>query len=97
MQKIEDDAYENIFLIFFISIILIWLSNLLSRVRAEHSTTIKNKNTLIEEATSIKNALNKKGLELLSEFEVECYNTALSRLKTLNSYKKTTSQTTAHF
>ncbi|ENZ0347225.1 hypothetical protein ACGAPV_000954 [Morganella morganii] len=76
------------FVIFFISILLIWLSNLLSRVRAEYSTAIKNKNTLIEEATCIKNALDKKGMESLSEFEIECYNTALSRLKTLNSYKK---------
>ncbi|AWC94469.1 hypothetical protein ACV8DN_002892 [Morganella morganii] len=76
------------FVIFFISILLIWLSNLLSRVRAEYSTAIKNKNTLIEEATSIKNALDTKGMESLSEFEIECYNTALSRLKTLNSYKK---------
>ncbi|HCT8190160.1 TPA: hypothetical protein OT922_002860 [Morganella morganii] len=76
------------FVIFFISILLIWLSNLLSRVKEEHSIAIKNKNTLIEEATSVKNALDKKGLESLSELEIECYNTALSRLKTLNSYKK---------
>lgn len=75
----------------------VWLFNMWQRVSIDHSSAVRNKNNLIQEAEHVISSLAHLSWNDMTDGQKEVHECAIERLRLLKSYKKNSAPDSFHF